>query len=174
MFDGLQNYIDMFQSSQFLSTLGASFLFVLYVVPATIIVSLFLAVLANGKVRGGTVYKLIFSVTLGVSVAASAVIFRFFYNPDLGLFNELLALFNISRIGWLIDSNWALLAIALPTIWINIGFNFIVLLGGLQNIPNELYEAAKMDGAGWQKQFFSYYSASAIANSLLCHDHHGD
>lgn len=153
IFNGLQNYTDIFQSQDFLSSLGATMLFVLYIVPATIIISLFLAVLAHGELKGAKLYKIIFSSTLGVSVAASAMIFRFFYHPELGLFNEILSFFHVERVGWLIDPNWALLSIAIPTIWINIGFNFIVLTGGLQNIPKELYESAQIDGAGWWQQF---------------------
>lgn len=153
IFNGIQNYLDMFQSPDFLTTLSATFLFVLYVVPTTIVISLFLAVLVQGKVRGGSLYKIIFSCTLGVSVAASALIFRFFYNPEIGLFNRILNALNMDGIGWLIDSNWALLAIAIPTIWMNIGFNFIILTGGLQNISEELYEAATIDGAGWWHKF---------------------
>lgn len=152
-FDGLQNYINLFQSQEFYVTAGASFLFILYVVPPTIIISLFLAVLANMKQKGEKFFKIIFSITLGVSVAASAVIFRFFYHPEIGLFNNVLSLFNIPSVGWLTDPNWALLSISITTIWINIGFNFIVLTGGLQNIPKELYESAQIDGAGWWHRF---------------------
>src|SRR5699024_3261937 len=117
------------------------------------LISLFLAVLVNDKLKGSNLYKIIFSYTLGISVAASAVIFRFFYHPEIGLFNDVLSFFNLGKVGWLIDSNWALFSIAIPTIWINIGFNFIVLTGGLQNIPKELYESAQIDGAGWWRQF---------------------
>lgn len=152
-FEGLQNYIDMFQSSDFMSTMLSTFLFILYIVPGTIIVSLFLAVLVNGNLKGSKLYKIIFSSTLGVSIAASAVVFRFFYHPEIGLFNDILSALNLGKIGWLIDAKWALLAVSIPTIWINIGFNFIVLMGGLQNIPKELYESAQIDGAGWWKQF---------------------
>ena len=151
-FIGLQNYIDMFLSEDFLSTLTATFLFVLYIVPATIFISLFLAVLAHVNLKGIKFYKVIYSSTLGVSVAASAMIFRYFYHPDLGLFNKILSFFNIGKIEWLIDPDWALFAIAIPTVWIHIGFNFIVLTGGLQNIPKELYESAQIDGAGWWQQ----------------------
>jgi len=154
-FEGLQNYIDMFQSPDFLLTMKATFLFILYIVPGTIIISLFLAVLVNDNLKGSRIYRLIFSYTLGISVAASAVIFRFFYHSEIGLFNQVLEFFNLGKVGWLIDKNWALFSIAIPTIWINIGFNFIVLTGGLQNIPKDLYESAQIDGAGWWKQFTS-------------------
>ncbi|NGP45251.1 sugar ABC transporter permease [Bacillaceae bacterium SIJ1] len=152
-FNGIQNYVDMLQSPDFIETMIATLLFILYIVPGTIMISLFLAVLAHGKFKGAKIYKIIFSYTLGVSVAASAVIFRFFYHPENGLFNEVLSWLKIEKIGWLIDSNWALFSISIPTIWISIGFNFIVLTGGLHNIPKELYESAQIDGAGWWRQF---------------------
>lgn len=152
-FVGIRNYLDIFTSDDFITTLTSTLLFSLMIVPGTILVALFLAALVNDSLKGMKVYKVIFSSTLGISVAASAMIFRFFYHPELGLFNEILSFLNIGKVGWLIDPKWALIAIALPTIWISIGFNFIVLLGCIQNIPKELYESAQMDGAGWWKQF---------------------
>ncbi len=94
-----------------------------------------------------------------MSVAAGATIFLFLYHPSLGVLNNILGnnilgYFGIDGIEWLTDSKWALFSVALTTIWMHIGINFIILLGGLQNISRELYESAAMDGAGYFAKLF--------------------
>lgn len=152
-FIGLENYINLFTSKSFLISLRATLLFVLYTVPAGILLALFLAVIANEKVRGIEFFRMIFSSTLGVSVAAGATIWLFLFHPSIGVFNNVLAFFGVSGVAWLTSSSWAMFSVAITTIWMNVGFNFIILLGGLQNISEELYESARIDGAGFWSQF---------------------
>ncbi len=152
-FNGLENYTELFQSPEFLLSLQATFLFVLYTVVPTIALALFLAVLANEKLRGVQLFRVLFSSTLGVSAAAAAVIWLFIFDPSIGLLNNLFGKLGLSSIGWMTDPNWALLSISMTTIWMHLGFNFIVLLGGLQSIPEDLYESATIDGAGFFQQF---------------------
>lgn len=149
LFVGLENYTYLFQSAAFLNSMKATVLFVLYTVPVTIILSLFLALLANEKLKGIGFFRTIFSSTMGISVAASSVVWLFLFHPSIGVFNRVLSLLNLPQIQWLIDPEWALLSVALSTIWMNIGFTFLILLGGLQNIDEHLYESARIDGAGY-------------------------
>lgn len=153
-FVGWEHYKDLLQSAEFRKSMKATFLFVLYTVPAEIIISLFLAVIASEKLRGIGFFRTIFSSTLGVSVAAGASIFLFLFHPSLGVLNNILGFFGVNGIDWLTNSKWALFSVALTTVWMHIGINFIILLGGIQNISQELYESAEIDGAGyWSKLF---------------------
>jgi sn-glycerol 3-phosphate transport system permease protein len=149
VFVGMQNYINIFTSPIFLKSLQSTFLFVLYTVPGTVIISLFFAVMANEKLRGIGFFRTIYSSTMGISVAAASVFWMFLFHPSIGFFNQLLKHFGLEKIGWLTDPEWALLAVALSTIWMNIGFTFLILLGGLQSIDSHLYESADIAGAGY-------------------------
>lgn len=153
-FVGISHYQELWQSDDFRKSLKSTFLFVLFTVPAEIIIALFLAVLASEKVKGIGFFRTIFASTLGVSAAAGATIFLFLFHPSLGVFNNLLALINIDGVKWLTSSNWALFSVGLTTVWMHIGINFIILLGGIQNVDQELYESADMDGAGYFTKLF--------------------
>lgn len=153
-FVGWDHYIKLAQSEEFLKSMKGTFLFVLYTVPAEIIIAFFLAVLASEKLRGIGFFRTIFASTMGVSVAAGATIFLFLFHPSLGVLNNILEMFGINGVEWLTSSNWALFAVAMTTVWMHLGINFIILLGGIQNVSQELYESAEIDGAGyWQKLF---------------------
>lgn len=154
LFVGLENYINLFKSESFLKSMKQTFLFVLYTVPTGVLLALFLAVIANERLRGIEFFRVIFSSSLGVSVAAGATIWLFMFHPSIGLLNNMLGLVGLEPIRWLTSSDWALLSVAIPTVWMNVGFNFIILLGGLQNISEELYESARIDGAGYFSQLF--------------------
>ncbi|SIT71293.1 carbohydrate ABC transporter permease [Edaphobacillus lindanitolerans] len=149
VFVGLDNYKYLLDSPAFLNSAKATLLFVLYTVPAGILLSLFLALLANEKLRGIGFFRTIYSSTMGVSVAASSVVWLFMFHPSIGMFNRFLALFDFPQIQWLLDPQWALVSVAISTIWMNTGFSFLILLGGLQNIDEHLYESARIDGAGY-------------------------
>ncbi|TES58008.1 sugar ABC transporter permease [Halalkalibacterium halodurans] len=154
LFVGLENYLYLFQSDPFRKSASATFLFVLYTVPTGVLLALFLALIANEKLRGIGLFRTIFSSTMGMSVAASAVIWLFLFHPTVGILNSILGFIGIDSIPWLLDPKWALISIAITTIWMNTGFSFLVLLGGLQNIDQHLYESARIDGAGYFYQLF--------------------
>ena len=148
-FNGIENYTYIFTSDEFRNSMKATLLFVIYTVPISVVLALILAILANEKLRGVGIYRTIFSSTMGMSVAASAVIWLFLFHPSVGAFNNVLKAINLPTVQWLLDPDWALLSISMTTIWMNIGFNFLVILGGLQNIDESLYESATIDGAGY-------------------------
>lgn len=149
VFVGWDNYMNMFTSPIFLKSMKSTFLFVLYIVPATVIIGLFLAIIANEKLKGVGFFRTIYSSSMGISVAAASVFWLYLFNPSMGLLNRILEALGLDAIGWLTDPDWALLAVSITTIWMNIGFTFLVLLGGLQSIDSYLYESADIDGAGY-------------------------
>jgi sn-glycerol 3-phosphate transport system permease protein len=149
VFVGFDNFKAIFTSPLFVKSLEVTFLFVLYTVPGTVIVSLFLAVLANEKLKGVGVFRTIFSSTMGISVAAASVFWMFLFHPTIGWLNQILDVFGIEAIGWLTDPDWALISVSISTIWMNVGFTFLILLGGLQSIDSYLYESADIDGASY-------------------------
>ncbi|ALS24103.1 MULTISPECIES: carbohydrate ABC transporter permease [Paenibacillus] len=154
LFVGLDNYINLVTSDSFLTSMKATFLYVLYTVPIGVALALFLAVIASEKLRGIEFFRVIFSSTVGISVAAGSTIWLFIFHPSIGLLNRVLGYAGISPIAWLTDSDWALISVSITSIWMGIGFNFIILLGGLQSIPEDIYESATIDGAGyWTKLF---------------------
>jgi len=158
---GFENYTYLLESTAFINSMKATGLFVLYTVPIGIIMALFFALLANEKLRGIGFFRTVYSSTMGISVAASSVIWLFMFNPSMGMFNRMLAMLNLPQIQWLLDPEWALLSVSISTIWMNIGFSFLILLGGLQNIDEHLYESSRIDGAGY------YYRLRRITLPML-------
>lgn len=152
-FNGLDNYQQVFEGKDLGNSLKVSFQFAIYAVPATIILALFLAVLANVRLRGITVFRVIFSSTIAVSAASAALIFSFFFNPTLGVFNYLLDLAGLPSIQWLVSESSALPAISIVTVWLELGFCTVLILAALQGISQELYESATIDGAGFLDSF---------------------
>ncbi len=153
VFVGLENYLYMFSDPILLKSLKNTFLFVIYTVPATIIISLFLAVISNEKLKGIGFFRTVFTSTMGISVAAASVFWLYLFNPTMGLLNQILNMLGADSIGWLTDPKWAMVAIAITTIWMNIGFTFLILLGGLQSIETSLYESADIEGSGYFYKF---------------------
>ena len=149
LFVGLENYAYLLESPEFRNSIKATFLFVLYTVPTGIIFALGLALLANEKLKGIGFFRTIYASTMGVSVAASSVVWLFLFHPSIGMFNKVLHILNLPQVEWLLDPTWALLSVSLTTIWLNTGFSFLILLGGLQNIDEHLYESARIDGASY-------------------------
>lgn len=145
---GWDNFVALFSSGMFLQGIKVTVLFALLTVPAGILLALVLAALTHSRLRGMKIFQFAFSLPMVLSVGSSAVIWKFLFHPTLGMLNYLLSLAHMSPIPWLTSPNWALFSVALMTIWMNLGFNYIILSSGLQGIPDDMYESAKMDGAG--------------------------
>lgn len=152
LFVGFENYIYLWESESFRKSLKSTLFFVLYTVPTGVILALFFALLANEKIKGIGFFRTIYSSTMGISVAASSVVWLFLFHPSTGVFNRILSLFGMKEVMWLLDPNWALISVSISTIWLNLGFSFLILLGGLQHIDEYLYESATIDGAGYWYQ----------------------
>lgn len=152
LFVGLDQYQQLLQSGDFVRALGITVLFAIYVVPAGLILGLGLALLANQRLRGIGLFRTIFASSIGIGIVTATLVWSILFNPGIGLLNYILSFFHIPGVGWLTDPRTALPSLAVFTVWKDLGFNVIVLLGGLQGIPAELYEAASIDGArGWQR-----------------------
>ncbi len=147
VFVGVEHFVNALTSAEFLQSLGVSAMFVLYTVPLGILAGLALALLANRQVRGIKIFQLIFSSPLCISVATGATIFMMMYNPLSGILNYFLSLVGIPPVQWLTDPAKALWSVGLVSIWMRLGFNFVLMLSGLTGVPQELYEAARVDGA---------------------------
>lgn len=153
-FAGIENFYELFIDSTFhesiLVTLKFSFITVLF----SMIISLFLAIICNEKLKGIKLFRIIFSSSMGVSVSASSSIILFLFHPSVGLINDILNLFGILPINWFTSSTYAIWAISFATIWMNIGFGFLVLTAGLQNISQEIDESCEIDGANYFTKLF--------------------
>lgn len=125
--------------------------FLMLGIPIGMALSFFTALLMNQRLRGITFYRVIFFLPTVCSTVAVAMVWRWVYDADWGLLNQSLRMAGVdSPPGWLVDPTWAKPALILMGLWMGIGgYNCVLYLAGLQNIPPELYEAASMDGAGW-------------------------
>lgn len=150
-FVGFQNYIETLASPDFINSLIITLKFVVYTTIPSIVLGLFLALLANNKIKGGSIAKVMFSIPMSVSYASASIIWMIIFHPSIGVLNNVLK----ANIGWLVDPKWALLSVSLVTIWMNLGVNFIFIFAGLKNIPQELIESANIDGANYFRRLFS-------------------
>lgn len=153
-FIGLRNYFELIHNPLFWKALWNTFYFVLVGGPLSVLVSLGAALLINSKlVRFKSLFRTVFFLPVVTTLVAVAVVWRYLYHPSYGLLNYALGLVGIDPIDWLGDPDWAMPAIILMAVWKNFGFNMIIFLAGLQSIPESLYEAARIDGAGRWHQF---------------------
>jgi multiple sugar transport system permease protein len=149
-----RNYIDLMNNAVFWTAVRNTFYFALVGGPLTVAVSLVAALLINARaVRGKTFFRTIYFVPFVTTLVAVAIVWRYLYNPQYGLFNYALGFVGIGPIDWLGDPRWAMPAIILLAVWKNFGYNMLIFIAGLQNIPAELYEAAELDGAGPLRRF---------------------
>ena len=152
-FNGIDHYIDLVTSQTFRSSLLATGLFALYTVPVGIALGLVLAVLLNQRLRGISVFRTMMASTIAISAAVGSLIWLLLFNPSLGLLNYVLSLAGVRGPDWLIQPTIAIIAVSITTIWLTLGTNIIVLLAGLQGISEEIYEAARLDGARGLRMF---------------------
>ena len=150
---GLANYAELLREPRFWTALRNTLYFVLVGGPLSVGVSLGAALLVNARLtRWKPFFRTIFFLPVVTTLVAVAVVWRYLYHPRAGLLNHALALVGIGPIDWLGDPRWAMPAIILLAVWKNFGFNMVIFLAGLQSIPERLYEAARLDGAGAWRQ----------------------
>jgi multiple sugar transport system permease protein len=153
-FIGFRNYLQIFHDPLFWTALKNTFTFVIIGGPLSIAVSLGAALLINSKlVRFKGFFRVVYFAPVVTTLVAVAVMWRFIYHPRFGLLNYVLGFVGISPVDWLGDPNWALPAIIVMAVWKNFGYNMIIFIAGLQNIPEALYEAASIDGATGIRRF---------------------
>ena len=152
---GLDNYKKLFQDASVIQAVFNTLGYTIISVPAIVILSLIVAVLLNKKIRGTSVYRTIYFLPMVAAPAAIAMVWRWLFNSDYGLINYLLSIIGINGPKWITDPNVALISIAIVGIWSAVGYNMVLLLAGLQEIPKDYYEAASIDGASPLRQFFT-------------------
>ena len=150
-FIGLNNYIEMFQAPEFWKATWNTVKFCILTVPIGVILALFVAMLLNTKVKFKGGFRTIFFLPLVCAPAAIAMVWQVIFNGDSGILNQLLG----ADIQWITNSKTAIVAVSIVSIWSSVGYDAVLLLAGLQNIPKTLYEANSIDGAGKVRQFFT-------------------
>ncbi|HZS62643.1 MAG TPA: sugar ABC transporter permease [Gemmatimonadaceae bacterium] len=154
-FIGLRNYTDLLRNSLFWTALGNTLYFVTVGGPLSVAVSLGAALLVNSKLtRAKALFRAVYFVPVVTTLVAVAVIWRYLYDPRFGLLNYALHLFGIAPIDWLGNRHWAMPSIILMTVWKNFGYNMLIFVAGLQAIPQDLYDAALVDGASGVQRFW--------------------
>lgn len=155
-FVGLDNFVRAFTDDPvFLRSTINTFIFALVVVPVQAGLGLLLAILVNQKIRGVTAFRVIFFIPVVTSIVVVSILWKFMYQED-GLVNSFIDTLTLGAwqgTAWLNNPSTALGAIVVLSIWQAVGFHMLIWLSGLQTIPEELYEAARMDGAGPRQQF---------------------
>lgn len=152
IFIGVSNYIEVWNTPLFWQVIRNNIIYMLLTVPTSIVLGLLFAVLVDKKIRGKGFYRVALFYPNIIPFVAIAMLWMWMLSPDYGIVNYYLMKIGFPNIRWLTDRRYALLAIAFVSVWRSFGYNTIILLAGLQNIPDEFYEAAELDGAtGWRK-----------------------
>ena len=150
-FIGPQNYIDMFGNTEFWKATWNTVWFCVLTVPIGMVLALFVAMLLNTKVKFKGGFRTIFFLPLVCAPAAVAMVWQWIFNGEYGILNQILG----TNIQWITNPKTAVLAVAIVSVWSSVGYDAVLLLAGLQNIPKTLYEANSIDGAGKIRQFFT-------------------
>lgn len=167
-FVGLRNFQRLLSDRAFLQSLGNNFYFTLVVVPVQCCFALFLAMLTNQKIRGVNFFRTAYFSPIATTMVVVAIIWTLLFNPA-GIINSALSAVSFGSIAplrWLSDPKLAMPAILIMSIWQSVGFQMVIFLAGLQEIPVALYEAARVDGASRIQQFF-YVTLPQLRNTLV-------
>lgn len=164
---GWENYSRIWQDAFFWTALRNTARYTLMYVPLGLIVALGTALLLNRSYRAVQLFRTMFYIPVVSSTVATATIWYWLLNPQRGLLNVALGWFGIDGPRWLYDSQWAMTAIVLMSVWAGFGTHMIIFLGGLQGIRVDLYEAARIDGANLWKQFWHVTLPSLTRTTFL-------
>lgn len=166
-FIGLANYQKILSGDRlFWLTLKNTLYYSLLTVPAGMAVALALALAMNQPLRGIRIYRTVYFIPVVCSSVSVALVWKWFYNTEFGVLNWALSVVGIPPQGWITTSKWAMPAIALTVIWKSMGYNMVIFLAGLQDIPQHLYEAAAIDGAAsWAR--FRYITLPLLTPQLF-------
>lgn len=155
-FVGLANYRSLFTGDPlFVIALRNTVVYTVGTVVPTVLISLAVAGVLNRKVKGISFFRAIVFLPLAVSSVVMAVVWQFVFNTNNGLLNIMLGWIGIGPVPWLVDPKWAMLSLCTVSVWRSVPFATVILLAAMQGVPDNLYEAAKLDGAGELRQFVS-------------------
>lgn len=147
-FLGLANYRELFGDPDFWGSLWHTILFTLLSTPPLVLLSLIFAMLANRAIPARWFFRVSFFAPWLLPSSVVALIWVWLYQPGFGLINGYLTALGLPEVAWLPDENVAMISVVIATVWWTLGFNFVLYLAGLQEIPREVYDAAAVDGAG--------------------------
>ena len=145
-FVGVENYVDLIDDDDFWIALRNTVVYTVTTVPISVILSLALAIVLNQKLPGTLIFRTIFFIPVIMSGVLVSHTWQWLFNADYGPVNHFLAQIGVEGPRWLNDPRWSLVAVVIVTIWKSLGFNMIILLAGLQDVPRTFYDAAKIDG----------------------------
>lgn len=168
-FVGARNFVRLLSDETFLRALLNNFIFAAIVVPVQTTFALLLALLVNQKLRAVNLFRTIYFSPVVTTMVVVAIIWTFLYNPGRGFINSFISTVTLGLLGpynWLEDPRLALPAIMILSIWQGVGFQMVIYLAGLQEIPDFLYEAAQMDGASRRQQFL-YVTLPQLRNTTI-------
>ncbi len=148
---GIANYLELFNSEIFWKTMVNTFLYLIIAVPILVGLPLIVAIVINQKLRGISIYRTIIYLPVVVSIVVAGIAWKWLYSSE-GILNYFLSFFNLQQVGWLTDPNVALYSVIAVTVWKGIGYYMIIYLAALASVPEELYEAADIDGASVVKK----------------------
>jgi multiple sugar transport system permease protein len=155
-FVGLKNFEELFTSDPlFLIAIRNTVIFTLGTVVPTILISLVVAGVLNRKVKGIGIFRTIVFLPLAISSVVMAVVWQFVFNTDNGLLNIMLGWVGIGPVPWLVEPRWAMVSLCIVSVWRSVPFATVILLAAMQGVPETVYEAARIDGAGEMRQFLS-------------------
>ncbi|WP_265456191.1 carbohydrate ABC transporter permease [Enterococcus sp. HY326] len=154
-FAGLVNFKRLLADAEVWQSFINTFKYSIVSIPLIVVFSLIAAVLVNQKVKGVSIYRTLFFLPVVAAPTAVAMIWRWLLNSQFGLVNQALAVFGIAPVSWLSNPDIAIFSVIIVGVWSAIGYNMIILLSGLQEIPADYYESADIDGAGPFRKFFS-------------------
>ena len=150
---GISNYVTMLKDPVMWSTLWNTFRYVVVIVPFTLAFSILIAALLNTNIKGRSVFRVIYFIPAITMSTAISMIWRWIFNSDFGILNYVLSKFGIPTVQWLSDPRTAWITISIVAVWMNVGYEMIILLAGMQGISRTYYESASLDGAGKLQQF---------------------
>lgn len=149
-FVGLRNYQNVLADGAFWAAIGRGFVFVLLTVPPMLVLAfLFASLVVSVSRRFADVLKVSIYIPTIISGVITSIVFAIIYNYSGGVLNWVLARFGVEPIAWLGDPAWALLAIAIPAVWLGMGLTSLIMIAAMVDVPQEFYEAAAMEGANW-------------------------
>lgn len=153
-FVGMRNIGRIFADEVFLQSIINTGVFLVLHIPLQIIVALFFAVLLNEEIRARGFFRTLYFLPVVVSGVVVTILFQQLFSYDNGLLNQFLAALGLPYVPWLVSSKWAMPSIALMATWKNVGLYIILFMAGLQSIPSQLYEAARLDGTSTWQRFY--------------------
>lgn len=164
---GLKNYETLIKDAQWWETLGKTAVFSLAYVPALYVMALLLAMICNHVPKATGFFRTAFFMPVILSAVVTGLIWKLMYDERTGVINDIVEAIFGTRIPWLSSPDWAMTAVLIVNVWMQMGYYMIIFLAGLQDIPKDYYEAARLDGANTRQQFFSITLPSLKTTSVF-------